>query len=127
MLERWGALPALPPAREKRMLARRDSALRALADPGTAADYAARVAKGHAARAEMLLGLEIALGLDSPAELQPHRLALQVKQLRQRFQSAASAGTTADDLLAWCAEPGIADARDRQRCEQVFAAVVRKS
>ncbi len=48
-----------------------------------------------------------------------------MKQLRQRFQSAATAGggTAGERLLAWCAEPGIADASDRKRCERVFSAI----
>jgi hypothetical protein len=123
--ERWAALPLLSPAWEKPMLARRDAALRALTEQDTAVAHASRVEQGNQLRAEMLLDLEIALGLDSPPELQAQRLALQVKQLRQRFQSAASAGTARERLLAWCAEPGVADARDRQRCEKVFAAIAK--
>ena len=81
--------------------------------------------RGIESRREILLELEIALGLESPAELQAQRLALQVKQLRQRFQSAATAGggSAGERLLAWCAEPGIADASDRKRCERVFSAI----
>jgi len=121
--ERWAALPPLPPAWDKRMLARRDAALRALSDRDAAAAYAAGIAKGGDARAEVLLELEMALGIESPAELQTQRLALQVKRLRARFQDATSASTARDVLLAWCAQPGIADARDRQRFERVLAAV----
>ena len=48
-----------------------------------------------------------------------------MKQLRERFQSAASAGegTAGERLLAWCAAPGVADMRDRQRCDRVFSAM----
>jgi hypothetical protein len=75
----------------------------------------------------MLLGLEMMLGLECPPELQALRLALQVKQLRERFQSATPAGanTAGERLLAWCAHPGVADAGDRQRSERVFAAMER--
>ena len=123
--ERWAALPPLPTAWEKKLLARRDAALRALADEAAATAHASRIEHGIEARREMLLELEISLGLESPAELQAQRLALQVKQLRQRFQSAATAGggTAGERLLAWCAEPGIADASDRKRCERVFSAI----
>ena len=34
----------------------------------------------------------MALGLESPADLQPQRLALQVKLLKERFGGAAAAG-----------------------------------
>ena len=123
--ERWAALPSLPPAWEKKMLARRDTALRALAGDAAAAAYASRIEQGIESRREILLELEISLGLESPAELQAQRLALQVKQLRERFQSAAKtgAGTAGERLLAWCAEPGLADARDRKRCERVISTI----
>ena len=107
------------------MVARRDAALGAIADPAGAAKYAARIEKGAGLRREWLLELEMMLKLDSPSELQALRLALQVRQLKERFSSAATGGTKtpADLLLQWCAEPGVADARDRQRCERVFAAI----
>jgi len=125
--EQWSALPALPAAWEKSMLARRDAALRALADGGDAAAYKARMDGGTVARGELLLELEMALGLASPAECQAQRLALQVKLLKDRFSGtgSGSGGTPADRLLAWCAQPGVADARDRERCERVLAAMER--
>ena len=107
------------------MLARRDAALTALSDAGLAAKYLARMEQGAAARREGLLELELLLGLESPPEFQPQRLALQVKKLKERFSSAASTGavTAGERLLAWCAQPGVADALDRQRCERIFARV----
>ena len=83
------------------------------------------VESGAAARSDALLELEMALGLDSPAEFQAQRLALQVRQLRDRFQSSgtASAASPADRLVAWCATPGVADTRDRARVQRVFSAV----
>ncbi len=76
-------------------------ALRALSDAGAAAEHAARIEKGKASRHEWLLELEMALKLDTPADLQAYRLALQVKQLKERFSSASSGGarTPADLLL----------------------------
>ena len=123
--ERWAALPSLPSAWEKKLLVRRDEALRALSDPVAAAALASRIEHGIESRREILLELEIALGLESPAELQAQRLALHVKQLRQRFQSAATpgAGSAGERLLAWCAEPGIAEPSDRKRLERVFSAI----
>ena len=91
----------------------------------TSAAHRDRVESGAAARSDALLELEMALGLDSPAEFQAQRLALQVRQLRDRFQSTgtASAGSPADRLVAWCAQPGVADTRDRERVQRVFAAM----
>jgi hypothetical protein len=121
----WTALPALPPAWEKAMLARRDAALRALADETAAAAHLERIDGGAESRRELLLELEMLLGLQSPPDFQAQRFALQVKQLRDRFQSAAKIGsnTAGERLLAWCAQPGVADASDRQRCERVFSAM----
>jgi HD-GYP domain-containing protein (c-di-GMP phosphodiesterase class II) len=124
---RWDELPALPPAWEKKIAARRDAALRALAEPTAAGAHRARIERGGAARADALLELEMALGLDSPAELQAQRLALQVRQLRDRFQGAASSTANApgERLLAWCAEPGVADPRDRERLRRILSAIER--
>lgn len=120
--ERWALLPELPAAWEKQLLARRDAALGALADAAAAGKYRARMDKGSAARREALVELELLLGMDSPAEVQQQRLALQVKKLKERFSSAASAGpvTAPERLVAWCAQPGVADALDRQRCERIL-------
>jgi hypothetical protein len=123
----WTALPALPAAWEKAMLARRDSALRALADETAAAACRTRIEGGAESRREMLLDMEILLGLECPPDLQAQRLALQVKHLRDRFQNAASIRprTAGELLLAWCAQPGVLDARDRQRCERVISVMER--
>ena len=123
--DKWTALPALPDAWEKKMLARRDAALSALADSALTANHIARVERGNQMRRERLLELELALGLDSPAEFQQQRLALQVKQLRDRFKNEATTGadSATERLVAWCAEPGIAAAADRRRSERIFAKV----
>ncbi len=126
--ERWSALPVLPAAWEKKMLARRDAALGVLAEPGAAAKYLARMEQGAAARREGLLELELQLGMESPSELQQQRLALQVKQLKARFSSSAAgpgAASAGEGLLAWCAQSGVADALDRARCERILARVER--
>jgi hypothetical protein len=125
--ERWAALPPVVAGWEKKLLARRDAALRALADPAAAGAYATRIEQGKVSRHDGLLELEMLLKLDSPPELQAQRLALQVKQLKERFSSgsAASGGarTPGDLLVDCCSQPGVADAQDRQRCERIFAAM----
>ena len=121
--ERWAALPVLPAAWEKKLLARRGAALRALSDAAEAGEYLARMEQLAGTRRESLLELELLLGLESPPEFQPQRLALQVKQLKERFSSGAGAAalSAGDRLLAWCAQAGVADALDRQRCERIVA------
>ena len=123
--EQWAALPELPGAWEKQMLARRDAALSALADSAAAGPYRPRIEKGAEKRRESLLELEMALGLESPADLQPKRLALQVKLLKERFGSGAAAdgGSPGERLLAWCAQPGVIEGRDRERGDRVLGAM----
>ena len=121
----WTAITALPAAWEKAMVGRREAALRALADGAVAAAHVMLIERGAESRREILLELELLLGLECPPELRAQRRALQLKQLRERFQGAATSGanSAAERLLAWCAQPGVADARDRQRCEGVFTAM----
>ena len=125
---RWDAAGALPGAWEKAMAGRRDAALRALADDSAATAHVAQIERGADTRQEMLLELELALGLDSPPELQGQRRALQLRQLRDRFKGGAAPGdpgNAAERLVAWCAHAGVADGRDRARIGRVFAAIER--
>ena len=123
--EKWTALPPLPAAWEKKLAARRDAALRALCEPAAVGDCLARIENGVESRRERLLELELLLGLDSPPEFQQQRLALQVRQLRDRFKNAATTGSdnVGDRLLAWCAEPGVVDASDLRRSQRIFLKV----
>ena len=125
--EQWAALPALPAAWEAKLASRRDAALAALADPAAAAQYADRIAKENETRNARLLELELMLGLDSPAELQPQRLALQMVKLRERFKGEVvnTSESASAQLLAWCTEPGTPQARDRQRFERIVAKMER--
>jgi hypothetical protein len=125
---RWDALPALPAAWEQKMVARRDEALRAFDDEDVRYEHLDRIDDGVAVRRDALLELELALGLPSPTDLNKERLAVQVKQLRSRFKSAAgSAGNASEILLEWCAAPGVADARDRGRCEKIVESLQRRA
>jgi hypothetical protein len=85
-------------------------------------------ARSAAARRDALLELELMLGLPSPPELQKERLAVQVRELRDRFKRTAAGGalTGADVLLRWAGLPGVADARDRQRLEAIVARLERQ-
>jgi hypothetical protein len=123
----WTALTSLPAAWEKAMVGRRDAALRALADEAVAPAHVIRIERGAELRREMLLELELLFSLECPVEFQAQRRALQLKRLRERFQGPATSGanTAGERLIAWCAQPGVADASDRQRCERVFSAMER--
>jgi hypothetical protein len=119
--EKWDALPALPAAWEQKILARRDAALHALGNAAAASEHVERMAREAEPRRQVLLALELSLGLDSPAEFQAQRLALQVMRLKDRFKgTAAAADSAGEQLLGWCARPGVAGELDRQRCERIF-------
>ena len=105
------------------MLARRDAALSALADPAAAGSHRQKIEGSAQARREALLELEMAFGLESPADMQSQRLALQVKMLKERFGGGAAAQSTGDRLLAWCAQPGVIDGRDGERRDRLFSAM----
>ena len=124
---RWAAAAALPAAWEQKMTSRRDQALAALADENERYDQLDRIDDGVAARRDALLELELALGLPSPAELAKERLAVQVRKLNSRFKAAAGGGSSADVLLGWCATPGVAEARDRDRCEKIVESLRRRA
>ena len=124
--QRWAALPPLAPATEKKLVARRDAALQAMTDQDARARLRKRIEAGATTRRNTLLELELTLGLECPPDLHAERRALQVKQLRDRFKGAGS-DTAADGILIdWCAHPGVVDARDRGRAEQVIAAIERR-
>ena len=129
--QRWAALAPLSAAWEQNMLGRRDAALAALAAPAddyAREDHVALIEECAAIRRDALLELELTLGLESPADLQPQRLALQVRQLRDRFKRTASGNDGGADavLIEWCARPGVADARDQKRCERIVASLARR-
>jgi len=107
------------------MIARRDAALRVLSDAAAASEYRALIELSVESRRQSLVELELSLGLDSPAESQAQRLALQVKQLKERFKGTATIATDTpgDRLLGWCALAGVSSTLDRQRCERIFSEI----
>ena len=121
IFERFAQLPVLPAAWDKALGARLDAARGTLDDEDARYDYIERIEEGAAARLDTLIELELLVGLDSPPDLQPQRVAVQVKQLRDRFKRAASDKPATGDqlLLAWCAQPGLAREGDRKRCERI--------
>jgi hypothetical protein len=125
--QRWSALPALSADWESKLAERRDAALRALGDEDARYDFVQRIRACVPERRDALLELELMLGIPSPADLQKERLAVQVRELRDRFKRTASGGaaSAADLLLKWVGLPGTVDARDRQRCAAVVAKLER--
>ena len=124
-VEDWARLPALAPAWEKLLTQRCDAAKKATEDTVAADKLRATITRTSADRRAILLELELTLGLDSPRELNTERLALQVRQLKERFQSSvtASADTAGERYVQWCAMHGVVDAAERTRCEKIVAAL----
>lgn len=126
--QRWAALPPLAEAWEKALVRRRDAAGAALTgDEDARYDHLDRIDAAADARRDALLELELLLHLDTPADLQAQRMAVQVKRLRGRFKGQAAGSESAEDfLLSWCSEPGVADERDWPRIAKA-AALVRRA
>jgi hypothetical protein len=126
--QRWSALAPLSAEWERRVLERRDAALQAMADAYDREDHLAKIQESAPTRRDALLELELMLGIDSPSDLQPQRLAVQVKHLRDRFKRTASGGADSAEqvLLAWCTLPGVADVRDHARCERIVGNLGRR-
>ena len=124
---RWTALPPLAAEWEQKLVARQGAALRALSDEDARFDHVDRIEDCAGERRDALLELELMLGIESPADLQKERLAVQVKQLRDRFKRTTPGESGAVHvLLRWCELPGVAEARDRQRCETIVARIGRR-
>ena len=102
----WAALPALPSAWEKAMIGRRDAALRALGDEAAAAAHVLRIERGAELRREMLLELELLLGLECPPDVQSQRRALQLRKIRDRFRRCREPPVPWRAPARWCAQPG---------------------
>ena len=124
--DRWNVLPPLTALWEKQLVARRDAAIQAMADHDARARLQKRIKDGALMRSDALVELELMLRLESPPDLQSQRRAVQVRQLRDRFKGAGSDAAADRILLEWCAHPGVIDARDRGRCEQIIAAIERR-
>jgi hypothetical protein len=125
----WAELPKLAGACEQKINARLETVVQALGDAQAAAEHRSRSTQMASQRREDLLALELLLGLDTPPELHAERLALQVKQLRDRFKNAVSAAAQdpGERLCELCARPGVLEARDRARLQRVFAAMGRRA
>ena len=89
-------------------------------------DHAERVKESVAVRRDALLELELTLGMESPRDLQPQRLAVQVKILRDRFKRTTGGDSALQTLLNWCALQGSADARDKPRTGKIVASLQRR-
>jgi hypothetical protein len=126
--QRWSELAPLSADWESKLAARRDAALRALADEDARYDLVERIGDCAPERRDALLELELMLGIPSPADLQAQRLAVQVRELRDRFKRTAAGGAVSatDLLLKWCSLPGVAEPRDRARCEKIVAGLERR-
>jgi hypothetical protein len=110
----WDALARLPGASES-MLAQRFAAAKHATE--------ALLATGRNAREDLLLDLEISLGLPSPDKFATARRERQLGRLQNRFGAATEVQLEPEALLVRCyATPVASDAMDEQR----LAAVAQK-
>ncbi|MCC6472358.1 MAG: DUF349 domain-containing protein [Burkholderiales bacterium] len=125
---RWNAIEQFPEAWRARLEPRfRETA----AAPAPAATGARRD-KGAAAPAalpEILLALENACGIDSPAEFLAARQHMKLRALKDAMEGRQAAATTPADIERWLLEAAAAprpDAVSRERLEKIVAAAKRR-
>jgi hypothetical protein len=115
---RWRALPAVAAEYDKTLHARFAAGLAAL--DGQRAAYGEQLAANRARLLDEVLRLEIVAGVDSGAEFARERLKMQVEVLQSSLKSGHKPQTQADQFLALCAMPALADARTASRIETLF-------
>jgi Domain of Unknown Function (DUF349) len=108
----WAALPPLGMDGEKALQARLAAAQQATE---------AQLDRGHAERESLLLDLEVALGIPSPASVAAQRRERQLKALQERFKSrsAAPAETPEATVARWYSIAASADAAQAGRMTAV--------
>lgn len=114
----WQALPSLAAEAERTLAKRLDAAGAATRDS---------LAQGLARCAELLIDLELALDLPSPAALADARRARQLERLKQRFAAGGARDETPEQtVLRWYALPAAADAEQEARMAAVVSALAAK-
>ncbi|AXA90145.1 DUF349 domain-containing protein [Massilia sp. YMA4] len=120
---RWQELPALPAEYERTLRGRFDAALKAAADAGARAAYAATLEGNRARVLSEVLRLEIVAGVDSGAEFARERLKMQVEVLQDSLKSGHKPASHAARFLELCALPALVDDRTASRIETLFRRV----
>lgn len=118
-LEQWAALPRLSDdidgALEKRFS---DVQAAFLANDR---NYAAMLTANRTQLSQEILRLEIATGLDSPAELSRERLKMQVEVLQSSLKMGHKSLSQDEQLCALCTLAALVDAQDSSRITQLLA------
>jgi Domain of Unknown Function (DUF349) len=100
----WAAVDGLPPAWKQKMISRRAVAENAIKLGGAGlAKFAALVAKSELERANLVVNLEDALGIQSSEVSQSERMKRQVARLADRLKSGGIPTPPAEQLVAICA------------------------
>lgn len=116
----WHALPPVSADMDQVLGARFDAAIDALEKADTA--YADRLQRNQAERDVLLLGLEIAGGLESPPAYRRERLELKVQGLKSTLENGGAANQAAAvraQFIRLCGMPAVADEQARQRTVRV--------
>lgn len=120
---RWQALPPLAAEYDRTLRARFDAALKAAAEDGACAAYAATLEANRARVLTEVLRLEILAGVDSGAEFARDRLKMQVEVLQDSLKSGHKPASHAARLQELCALPALVDDRTASRIEVLLRRV----
>jgi hypothetical protein len=121
-LARWHVLPVLAAANERAMSGRFQAALACL--PSGGGQYITLLEKNRAVLLSDLLRLEIALGLESPAQFSGERLKMQIEALQSSLKSGRYTSTNAMQLLKLLALPALVDMDSSRRIDQLQGALI---
>ena len=115
----WSELPALTGKAERRLALRLEAAAQATRD---------RLSEGRQLRESLLLDLEIALELPSPAAFAEARRERQLGRLQDRFGTGPAPAPDPDTLLEdWHATPGRIDAAFEPRLSAIVDSLVARA
>jgi exonuclease SbcC len=116
--EAWAVLPALAADAERSLARRLEAASAATRDS---------LAQGLARCAELLIDLELALDLPSPASDAAARRARQLERLKQRFAASGGRDEAPEQwVLRWYAQAAAADVEQDARMAAVVGALAAK-
>ena len=128
--ERWNAVENLPAAWKPRLEARFRSAAAPPADSSASSMGSKTKAKASESFADLLLKLEAACNIDSPAEFLADRQRLKLLALKNAMEARRATVTTPEDIERWLIDAAATpnpDATSRERMAKIVAAARRRA
>jgi hypothetical protein len=126
---RWNALENLPEAWKPRLEGRFRGVVAQSPPPSRPPTGSKSGAKSGESLPELLLNLEVACGIDSPAEFLADRQHLKLRALKDAMEGRRAAVTTPKDIERWLLDAAATPSPDevsRERLAKIIAVVRRR-